>query len=205
MKDFNLRKYISENPLLKENTSNSEDFLGLLMEIAIENYCQENNILKENLNENFLKKLKSKFSELPSKVKSKIKDTIDDVKSKTKDTKEFFKDITSVPKDLDPQKLLRTIQILKTKKNLNEEDLGEFTSIEQIKSLKPGDTFTWKGEKIEDFTANDMPVYNDDAGKEDGILKPNVIYVVSTPDSFEDGNGDLIRMPGFIGSKEYFE
>ena len=115
MKDFNLRKYISENPLLKENTSNSEDFLGLLMEIAIENYCQENNILKENLNENFLKKLKSKFSELPSKVKSKIKDTIDDVKSKTKDTKEFFKDITSVPKDLDPQKLLRTIQILKTK------------------------------------------------------------------------------------------
>jgi len=204
MKDFDLRKYLSENPLL-EDTSTSEDFLGLLMEIAIENYCEENNILKENLNENFLKKLKSKFSKIPSKVKSKIKDTIDDVKSKTKDTKEFFKDITSIPKDLDPQKLLRTIQILKTKKNLNEEDLGEFTSIEQIKSLKPGDTFTWKGEKIEDFTANDMPVYNDDAGKEDGILKPNVIYVVSTPDSFEDGNGDLIRMPGFIGSKEYFE
>tara|TARA_R100001443_G_scaffold9287_2_gene18856 strand:+ start:2868 stop:6536 length:3669 start_codon:yes stop_codon:yes gene_type:complete len=204
MKDFDLRKYLSENPLL-EDTSTSEDFLGLLMEITIENYCEENNILRENLNENFLKKLKSKFSKIPSKVKSKIKDTIDDVKSKTKDTKEFFKDITSIPKDLDPQKLLRTIQILKTKKNLNEEDLGEFTSIEQIKSLKPGDTFTWKGEKIEDFTANDMPVYNDDAGKEDGILKPNVIYVVSTPDSFEDGNGDLIRMPGFIGSKEYFE
>ena len=204
MKDFDLRKYMSENPLL-EDTSTSEDFLDLLMEIIIENYCEENNILRENLNENFLKKLKSKFSEIPSKVKSKIKDTIDDVKSKTKDTKEFFKDITSVPKDLDPQKLLRTIQILKTKKNLNEEDLGEFTSIEQIKSLKPGDTFTWKGKKVEDFTANDMPVYNDDAGKEDGILKPNVIYVVSTPDSFEDGNGDLIRMPGFIGSKEYFE
>lgn len=204
MKDFDLRKYLSENPLL-EDTSTSEDFLGLLMEIAIENYCEENNILKENLNENFLKKLKSKFSKVPSKVKSKIKDTIDDVKSKTKDTKEFFKDITSAPKDLDPQKLLRTIQILKTKKNLNEEDLGEFTSIEQIKSLKPGDTFTWKGEKIEDFTANDMPVYNDDAGKEDGILKPNVIYTISQPEEFKDGNGDLVRMPGFIGSKEYFE
>ena len=205
MQNFNLHKYLGNNPLLEDENSNSEDFLDILFEIIVENYCEENNILRENLNENFLKKLKSKFSKLPSNIKSKIKSTIGDVKSKTKDVKGFFKDITSIPKDLDPQKLLRTIQILKTKKNLNEEDLGEFTSVEQIKSLKPGDTFTWKGEKIENFTANDMPVYNDDAGKEDGILKPNVIYTISTPDSFEDGNGDLIRMPGFIGSQEYFK
>ena len=205
MQNFDLHKYLGNNPLLEDENSNSEDFLDLLFEVIIENYCEENNILRENLNENFLKKLKSKFSKLPSNIKSKIKSTIGDVKSKTKDVKGFFKDITSIPKDLDPQKLLRTIQILKTKKNLNEEDLGEFTSTEQIKSLKPGDTFTWKGKKVEDFTANDMPVFNDTARKEDGILKPNVIYVVSTPDSFEDGNGDLVRTPGFIGSKEYFE
>ena len=45
MQDFDLKKYISKNPLL-EDTSTSEDFLDLLMEIAIESYCEENNILR---------------------------------------------------------------------------------------------------------------------------------------------------------------
>ena len=179
MKDFDLRKYMSENPLL-EDTSTSEDFFDSLIEIIIENYCEENNILRENLNENFLKKLKSGIKDLSSKAKNRAKSAIDKIKSVTSDPKQALKDLSKIQKlysNSSTEKFIKDLQLalsLSNKSNLNEAFKGTFTDIEQITRLEDGDKFRWKGEKQSSPYVNvKIENHKDD---EQGVLIPGSGY-----------------------------
>ena len=179
MKDFDLRKYLSENPLL-EDTSTSEDFLGLLMEITIENYCEENNILRENLNENFLKKLKSGIKDLSSKAKNRAKSAIDKIKTVTSDPKQALKDLSKIQKlylNSSTEDFIKDLQYavsLSNKPSLEEADQGSFTDMEQITGLEGGDTFTWNGENQSSQYVN-VKVENSEDEKQ-GVLIPGKTY-----------------------------
>ena len=180
MQNFDLHKYLRKNPLLEDENSNSEDFLDLLFEVIVENYCEENNILRENLNENFLKKLKSGIKDLSSKAKNRAKSAIDKINSAISDPKQALKDLAKIQKlysKTPTKKFIKDLQYaasFSNKSDLKEADQGSFTDMEQITGLEGGDTFTWNGENQSSQYVNVKVENNED--EEQGVLIPGKTY-----------------------------
>ena len=180
MQNFDLHKYLGNNPLLEDENSNSEDFLDLLFEVIVENYCKENNILRENLNENFLKKLKSGIKNLSSKAKNRAKSAIDKIKSVTSDPKQALKDLLKIQKlylNSSTEEFIKDFQYalaFANKPSLEEADQGSFTDMEQITGLEGGDTFTWNGENQSSQYVNVKVENSED--EEQGVLIPGKTY-----------------------------
>ncbi len=139
---------------VKPAQENYSEIINILTEVYLYNNYYSKGILKEEINEVNLKsianKIKDKFSKLSSKAKQASKKIVDSIKSTGFNPVEVLGDLSKVNKNNidDFFKTLRATQTLNLAKKLQEAEEGnvqEFTDFNQLKNLKPGDKFVWKG------------------------------------------------------------
>lgn len=185
---------------VKPAQDNYNEIIDILTEVYLYNHYYSKGILKEEINEVNLKsivnKVKDKFSKLAPKTQKVAKKVVDAVKKTGTNPVELIKDITNIkPGAFDsPQEFLdtfRAIQTLNLAKNLQEAESQEFTDLNQLKSLKPGDTFVWKGEENPKVKWNNEFITINAAKQEYG-LKPNIEYIVQPEEDWEGGRGAQI-------------
>ena len=166
------------------------EIIDILTEAHLYTHYYSKGILKENINEINLKgianKIKDKFSKLPLKAKQSTKKIVDAIKSTGFNPVEIIGDASKTKKE-DIKKALdsiRAIQTLNLAKKLQEAEgdnkAQEFTDINQLKDLKPGDSFIWKGEADPNAKWNGDKITINAALDKFG-LKPNIEYIVQPP------------------------
>ena len=216
MGEFNYRKFLTENKLtyasreVAKTKSPSTNFINIITEVWVENILEERNILKENLDENFLKNL---YNKVKGKVKGispeKLKGVEDNIKNAGYDSKDVLKDASKVYKDLPkdtnltPDVLAKIRQLgginiqTEAKKDQEEEPKGEnkgkISTIEDLKSLSKTqpDTFTWEGKNDPEAEWNGRVIHNDE---EEAI---NYIY------DYKDAAEKTEKKTGLIKGKTY--
>ena len=188
---------------VKPAQEDHDDIVNILTEAYLYTHYYSKGILKENINkvvlEGIIDRIKKKFSDLSSKAKQATKKVVDAVKTTGFNPAEIIGDLSKInKKDLGGTKILdtiRAIQTLNLAKKLQEAEgdnkAQEFTDINQLKDLKPGDIFVWKGETDpnakwngEDITIN--------AAKSQYGLKSNTRYIVQPAEDWEGGRGPQI-------------
>jgi hypothetical protein len=216
MGEFNYKKFLTENKLtyaskeVAKTKSPSTNFINIITEVWVENILEERNILKENLDENFLKNL---YNKVKGKVKGispeKLKGVEDNIKNAGYDSKDVLKDASKVSKDLPkdtnltPDVLAKIRQLgginiqTEAKKDQEEEPKGEnkgkISTIEDLKSLSKTqpDTFTWEGKNDPEAEWNGQVIHNDE---EEAI---NYIY------DYKDAAEKTEKKTGLIKGKTY--
>jgi len=180
---------------VKPAQENYSEIINILTEVYLYNNYYSKGILKEEINEVNLKsianKIKDKFSKLSLKAKQASKKIVDSIKSTGFNPVEVLGDLSKVNKNNidDFFKTLRATQTLNLAKKLQEAEEGnvqEFTDFNQLKNLKPGDKFVWKGKansKVK-WNGGDIVI---DAGKKQFGLKPNMEYIVQPPVDYKLG------------------
>jgi hypothetical protein len=174
-----------------------------LTEVYLYNHYYSKGILKENINnlviESIIDSIKKKFSNLSSKAKQATKKVVDAVKTTGFNPAEIIGDLSKInKKDLGGTKILdtiRAIQTLNLAKKLQEVEgdnkAQEFTDVNQLKDLKPGDIFIWKGETDPNAKWNNELI-TINAAKDQYGLKPNTRYIVQPAEDWEGGRGPQI-------------
>jgi hypothetical protein len=177
------------------------EIVGILTEVYLHNHYYSKGILKENINnlviEGIIDDIKNKFSKLPTKTKQVTKKVVDAVKKIGSNPVEIIKDLSSLKPEQfkssqDFLDTFRAVQTLSLRRNLNEaEGIQTFTDIKQLKDLKPGDEFIWKGKEDPKAKWNDEPI-TINAAKDQYGLKPNLTYIVQPEEDWEGGRGAQI-------------
>jgi len=171
------------------------DTIDILTEVYLYNYYYSKGILKEEINEINLKsiasKIKDKFSKLPAKAQQVTKKIVDSIKKTGFNPTEILGDLSKVNKRNVDQffQTLRATQTLNLANKLQEAEdnsVQEFTDPNQLKNLKPGDKFVWKGKAISKVKWNGGDIIID-AGKKQFGLKPNMEYIVQPPVDYKLG------------------
>ena len=171
------------------------EIIDILTEVHLYNHYYSKGILKEEINEINLKsianKVKNSFSKLPLKAQQITKKVVDSIKSTGFNPTEILGGLSKVNKNNvdDLFKILRATQTLNLTKKLQEaegDNIQEFTDLNQLKNLKPGDTFIWKGEKNPKVKWNGADIVIN-ADKQQFGLKPNTEYVVQPPVNYKLG------------------
>lgn len=166
------------------------EIIDILTEVYLYNHYYSKGILKENINnlviEGIIDSIKKKFSNLSSKAKQATKKVVDAVKVAGFNPVEIIGDLSKAKRE-DIKKALdsiRAIQTLNLAKKLQEAEgdktAPEFTDINQLKDLKPGDSFIWKGEADPNAKWNGDKITINAALDKFG-LKPNTEYIVQPP------------------------
>jgi hypothetical protein len=180
---------------VKPAQDNYNEIIGILTEVYLYNHYYSKGILKEEINEINLKsiasKIKDKFSKLPAKAQQVTKKVVDSIKKTGFNPTEILGDLSKVNKRNVDQffQTLRATQTLNLANKLQEAEEGnvqEFTDFNQLKNLKPGDKFVWKGKansKVK-WNGGDIVI---DAGKKQFGLKPNMEYIVQPPVDYKLG------------------
>ena len=193
------------------------EIVGILTEVYLHNHYYSKGILKEDINEINLKgianKIKDKFSKLPLKAKQSTKKIVDAIKSTGFNPVEIIGDASKTKKE-DIKKALdsiRATQTLNLAKKLQEAEgdktAPEFTDINQLKDLKPGDSFIWKGEADPNAKWNGDKITINAALDKFG-LKPNIEYIVQPPSVImlgPDGEEKPTEVPAQIWAKKEVE
>jgi hypothetical protein len=176
------------------------EIIDILTEVYLYNNYYSKGILKEEINEVNLKgivnKIKDKFSKLSSKTQQVSKKVIDAIKKTGTNPVDLIKDVSNIkPGAFDSSQefldTFRAIQTLNLAKNLQEAESQELTDLNQLKSLKPGDTFIWKGEENSKVKWNNELI-TINAAKQKYGLKPNTEYIVQPEEDWEGGRGAQI-------------
>ena len=202
---------------VKPAQDNYNEIIGILTEVYLYNHYYSKGILKEEINEVNLKgivnKIKDKFSKLPLKAKQSTKKVVDAIKSTGFNPVEIIGDASKIKRE-DIKKTLdsiRATQTLNLAKKLQEAEgdntSPEFTDINQLKDLKPGNSFIWKGEANPNvkWTGERITI---DAALDKYGLKPNTEYIVQ-PSSVimlgPDGKEEPVPVPAQIWAKKEVE
>ena len=191
---------------VKPAQDNYNEIIDILTEVYLYNHYYSKGILKENINEVNLKsiasKIKNKFSKLPAKAQQVTKKIVDSIKSTGFNPIEILGDLTKVNKKNVDQffQTLRATQTLNLANKLQEaegDNVQEFNDLNQLKNLKPGDKFVWKGKanpKVK-WNGGDIVI---DAGKKQFGLKPNMEYIVQSPVDYKLGGPESEGIPEYI-------
>ncbi len=191
---------------VKPAQDNYNEIIGILTEVYLYNHYYSKGILKEEINEINLKsianKIKDKFSKLPAKAQQVTKKIVDSIKSTGFNPTEILGDLTKVNKKNVDQffQTLRATQTLNLANKLQEAEEGnvqEFTDFNQLKNLKPGDKFVWKGKANSKVKWNGADIVID-AGKKQFGLKPNMEYIVQPPVDYKLGGPESKGIPEYI-------
>jgi len=202
---------------IKSAQEDYSEIIDILTEVYLYNNYYSKGILKEEINEVNLKgivnKIKDKFSKLPLKAKQSTKKVVDAIKSTGFNPVEIIGDASKIKRE-DIKKTLdsiRATQTLNLAKKLQEAEgdntSPEFTDINQLKDLKPGNSFIWKGEANPNVKWNGERITIDAALDKYG-LKPNTEYIVQ-PSSVimlgPDGEEKPVTVPAQIWAKKEVE
>ena len=202
---------------IKPAQEDYNEVINILTEVHLYTHYYSKGILKENINEINLKgiasKIKDKFSKLPLKAKQSTKKVVDAIKSTGFNPVEVIGDASKIKRE-DIKKALdsiRATQTLNLAKKLQEAEgdstTPEFTDISQLKDLKPGNSFIWKGKENLGAKWNGQKIEVNSAQNKFGLI-PNTEYIVQPPSIImlgPDGEEEPVEVPAQIWAKKEVE
>ena len=219
MQNFDLQKYLGNNPLLEDENSNSEDFLDLLVKVQLE----DSKILNEGLLDKIKEKIKSLFTSTNQDEKF-INHLDKEIEGNSVNKEQFLKDLKKLfsSEDFEVDEFTKTLNskekpAILQKSSLKEDypfieggkDYGEISTEKEYKDLenklKPGDSFTWVGEDNPLTTFQDSFIINTVSKmsgttpeQKDGLVKKKTYHLSQFEDPFEEN--EFERVLADIGS-----
>ncbi len=219
MQNFNLQKYLGNNPLLEDENSNSEDFLDLLVKVQLE----DSKILNEGLLDKIKDKIKSLFTSTNQDEKF-INHLDKEIEGNSVNKEQFLKDLKKLfsSEDFEVDEFTKTLNskekpAILQKSSLKEDypfieggkDYGDISTEKEYKDLenklKPGDSFTWVGEDSPLTTFQDSFIINTVSKKsgttpeqKDGLVKKKTYHFSQFESPFEEN--EFKRVLADIGS-----
>jgi len=202
---------------IKPAQEDYNEVINILTEAYLYTHYYSKGILKENINEINLKgvanKIKDKFSKLPLKAKQSTKKVVDAIKSTGFNPVEIIGDASKIKgedikKALDSIRATRTLNLAKKLQEAEGDNTApEFTNINQLKDLKPGNSFIWKGEEDLEAKWNSQKIEVNPAQNKFGLI-PNTEYIVQPPSVImlgPDGKEEPVEVPAQIWAKKEVE
>ena len=166
--------------------SELEDFIDILAEAKAKIYLVENggdlNLLNEGIIDKFTSLFKKAIKRDPDQ-EQEIEKGLEALKDNGEDPKKFVSDVASLEQEATKfKKYKKSIAILASLPPgvLQEAEADIEQSPTIPKKLQIGSIFKYTGESNPEATWNKSYIFNDDAGKDEGLVK-NQTYIVARP------------------------